>query len=234
LLSISIPNMKVVLSGSTGYIGGEVLTQCLNHPSITSVIVLTRRDPGHLAQNPKAKVITVKDFTSYDQLTIDELKTADAAIWCLGTSYGDERIDIEYPLTFINAIKTRPPGSTHFRYIQLGGALTVPPVEAGQKERSLWFYANGRRIRGATEARVLETAEEASQSQFTVYLVKPGAVLPRYGAIIQRCILGDSLSIIINELGAMMVDLAVQGNEQKVFHNLEIVKQGRKLLEKSI
>ena len=66
--------MKVVLSGSTGFIGSEVLTQCLNHPSITSVLVLTRRDPGDLAEHPKAKVIIVKDFASYDELTMNELQ----------------------------------------------------------------------------------------------------------------------------------------------------------------
>ncbi|KAJ9659238.1 hypothetical protein H2198_003242 [Neophaeococcomyces mojaviensis] len=225
--------MKVVLSGSTGYIGSEVLTQCLDHPSITSVLVLTRRDPGELAKNPKAKVIIVKDFTSYDEPTVNELKTADAAIWCLGTSTGDERVDIEYPLAFIKAIKTRPPGSSHFRYVQLSGAFTEPPPEEGQKERSLWFYANGRRVRGATEARVLETTEHGSESGFTVYIVKPGAVLTNYATILQ-CVLGESLSIGMNELGATMVDLAVHGNEQKVFRNQEIIKYGRELQKKSI
>lgn len=226
--------MKVVLSGSTGYIGGEVLTQCLNHPSITSVLVLTRRNPGDLAENSKVKVIIVKDFTLYDELTVKDLKTADAAIWCMGTFNGDESVDIEYPLAFIKAIKTRPPGSTHFRYVQLGGAFTEPPPKDGQKERSLWFYANGRRVRGVAEAKVLESAEDGSQSGFTVYVVKPGAVLPKDRAILQRCILGDSLSIRINELGATMVDLAVQGNKQKVFNNREIIKHGRKLQEESI
>ncbi len=226
--------MKVVLSGSTGFIGGEILTQCLNHPSITSVLVLTRRDSGGLAENPKTKVIIVKDFISYDELTINELKTADAAIWCMGTFTGDERVDIEYPLTFIKAIKTRPRGSTPFRYVHLGGAFTEPPPRDGQKERFLWFYTNGRRVRGAAEARVLGSTEDGSQGEFSVYLVKPGAVLPKDGAFLQRCILGDSLSIRINELGATMVDLAVQGNEQKVFHNQEIIKYGRKLQETSI
>ena len=224
--------MKVVLSGSTGYIGGEVLTQCLNHPSITSVLILTRRNPGDVARSPKAKVIIVKDFTSYDEPTINELKTADAAIWCLGTFNGDERVDIDYPLTFINAIKARSPTSTNFRYVQLGGAFTEPPPEEGQKERPLWFFTNGRRVRGATEARILGCTEEGSQSAFTVYLVKPGAVLPKSGAFLQ-CISSDSLTIGIAELGATMVDLAVHGNEQKVFLNRQIIEHGRKLLEKS-
>ncbi|MCJ1240724.1 hypothetical protein MMC14_008728 [Varicellaria rhodocarpa] len=227
--------MRVVLSGSTGFIGGEVLTQCLNNPSITSVLILTRRDPGDVAENPKTKVIIVKDFTAYDELTIAELKTVDAAIWCMGTFHGDKRVDIEYPLTFINAIiKTRPTGSTPFRYVQLGGAFTEPPPKEGQEERSLWFYVNGRRVRGAAEARVLESAEDGSQNGFTVHVVKPGGVLPKNQTFLQRYIFGDSLSIRINELGATMVDLAVHGNEQKVFHNQEIIKHGRKLLEKSI
>ena len=150
----------------------------------------------------------------------------------MGTFNGDERVDIEYPLTFIRAIKARPPGSTNFRYIHLGGAFTEPPPKEGQKERFLWFYANGRRVRGTAEVRVLESAEDGSQSEFTVNVVKPGAVVSKNRAILQR-ILGDSLSIRISELGATMVDLAVQGNEQKVFHNQEIIKHRRELQKKS-
>ncbi|KIW56501.1 hypothetical protein PV05_05160 [Exophiala xenobiotica] len=224
--------MKVVLSGGTGYIGKEVLTQCLNHPSITSVLILTRREPGPLAEHPKAKVIIVKDFTSYDEHTINEVKTADAAIWCLGTYTGDKRVDIDYPLTFINTIKTRPPGST-FRYVQLGGAFTEPPPKEGQKERSLWFFAHGRRVRGATEARVLESAADGSHSGFTVYVVKPGGVVPKDKGILQRCVFGDSISVRIDELGATMIDLAVRGSEQKVFQNQDIIKHARKLQEQS-
>lgn len=229
--------MKVVLSGSTGFIGSEVLTHCLNHPSITSVLILTRRDPGHLAEHPKAKVIVLKNFTSYDESTITELRTADAAIWCLGTYTGIETVDVEYPLAFIKIIKARPSGSTRFRYVQLGGAFTEPPPKEGQGERSLWFFKNGRRVRGAAEARVLKSAEDGPRSEFEVYVVKPAAVLPRYNAILERCILGvlgESLSITINELGAVMVDLAVHGGEQKVILNREIVRLARRLQEKSI
>lgn len=213
--------MRVILSGSTGYIGSEVLTQCLNHPSITTVILLTRRDPGGLAENPKVKVILVSDFTSYDESTLDELEAADAAIWCLGTYHGDEKVDIEFPLTFIRAIKARALEPKAFRYVQLGGAFTEPPPREGQGERSLWYFANGRRIRGAAEARVLECSDDAVQNAFEVYLVKPGAVLPRNGAILQ-CVLGSFLSIGITELGATMVDLAVYGNEKRVFQNNDL------------
>ncbi|KAH8703250.1 hypothetical protein BGW36DRAFT_369041 [Talaromyces proteolyticus] len=219
--------MKVVLSGSTGRLGGAVLTHCLNHPSITSIILLTRRGIEDVAQNPKVKVIIVKDFTAYDEPTISELQTADAAIWCLGTFNGNEKVDIEFPFTFINTIKSRPSSlAKPFRYVQLGGAFTEPPPEEAKQERSLWFFQNGRRVRGAAEARVLEAAEYGAENEFAVYLVKPGAVL---GAAIPKFAWG-SLIMGTDELGATMVDLAVHGNEQKVFNNQEIVEHGSRLL----
>lgn len=223
--------MKVVLSGATGFIGYEVLTQCLNHPSITSVIALTRRDLN-LAANSKVKVIKVKDFTSYDEATVDELRTADAAIWCMGTNTGDQKVDIEYPLTFIKAIKTRSSASTTpFRYVHVGGAFTEPPLQEGEQGRHLWFYAHGRRTRGAMETRVME--EDDPDCGFVVYMVKPGAVLSNNGNMLLKYIIGDSMSIQNNELGAAMIDLAVNGNEQKLFNNQELLNHGRKLLEKS-
>lgn len=219
--------MKVVLSGSTGYIGSEVLTHCLNHPFITSVVVLTRRkDPEYLADKTKAKVIVVEDFTSYDEATIEELRTANAALWCLGTSTGNETVDIEFPLTFIKTIKARA-SSSEFRYVQLSGAFTEPPPKEGESERSLWFFANGRRVRGAMETRILETAEDADG--FSVYLLKPGGVLPRNGGILQKYVFGDSLSIRIDELAATMVDLAVRGNDQRIFSNQGVIKYARGL-----
>ena len=228
--------MKVVLSGGTGWIGGEVVRQCLDHPSITSVVLLLRRDPsGAVAENPKAKVIILKDFTSYDEATIKELQTADAAIWCLGTFTGNEKVDIEYPLKFINTIKARPSQSTQFRYVQLGGAFTEPPPKEGEKERTLWYFPNGRRVRGAVEARVLGASEEGPESKFVVYLVKPGGVAAKDGIVsnIEKCLMGDTLGIRVHELAATMVDLALQGNEQKVFRNREIISHAKKVLERS-
>lgn len=80
LPSILISYMKVVLSSSMEFIGGEVLTQCLNYLSITFIIVLAHRDSGDLAENSKAKVTIVKDFISYNKFIINELKTTNAII----------------------------------------------------------------------------------------------------------------------------------------------------------
>ena len=74
--------MKVILAGSTGFIGREVLEQCLQSPSITSIIALSRRDlPSSVARNPKVKVTIVEDFLSYPQSLLQDIKGAEACIW---------------------------------------------------------------------------------------------------------------------------------------------------------
>lgn len=73
--------MQVILTGSTGFIGKEVLDQCLRNPEITSIIALSRRDLPEEITNPKLSVIIVKDFNSYPDSILDQLKNADACIW---------------------------------------------------------------------------------------------------------------------------------------------------------
>ena len=76
--------MKIILTGSTGGIGSEVLRQCLNNPKITSIIVLSRRDiPEDLSRNSKVKVIIMTDFSVYSSQVIEQLAGAEACIWCV-------------------------------------------------------------------------------------------------------------------------------------------------------
>jgi N-acetyl-gamma-glutamylphosphate reductase len=74
--------MKVILTGATGFIGLEVLTQLLLHPTISSVVVLSRRAlPSSIPQSPKLKTIIMDDFTKYPPPIMAELSGADACIW---------------------------------------------------------------------------------------------------------------------------------------------------------
>lgn len=76
--------MKIILAGSTGFIGREVLDQCLRHPSITSIIALSRRDfPAHLTRehDPKLKVVIMNDYLSYPDTVLQDMRGAEACIW---------------------------------------------------------------------------------------------------------------------------------------------------------
>ena len=74
---------KIILTGATGFIGGEVLRQCLAHPSIASVVILSRRAlPETLSKHPKLKVVIHHDFsTTYPPALLEEVVEADACIW---------------------------------------------------------------------------------------------------------------------------------------------------------
>lgn len=74
--------MKVILTGATGFIGGEVLLQALGHPSITSLICLTRKAlPEAVTSNPKVKVINLDEFSSYPPEILSQLEGAESCIW---------------------------------------------------------------------------------------------------------------------------------------------------------
>lgn len=73
--------MKVILTGSTGFMGKEVLDQCLKNPSITSIIALSRRNLPGVPANPKLTVVIIEDFKLYPESVLEQLKGADACIW---------------------------------------------------------------------------------------------------------------------------------------------------------
>lgn len=78
----SVIRMKFILTGCTGFIGCEVLSQCLRNPTITSVVALSRRKlPNAVSNDPKLKVVIMKDFNSYPEPVLKELAGADACIW---------------------------------------------------------------------------------------------------------------------------------------------------------
>jgi nucleoside-diphosphate-sugar epimerase len=74
--------MKVILTGVTGFIGSEVLTQCCKNPAITSIIALSRRPLStDITKDPRVEIIVLKDFTAYSKEVIEQLEGADACIW---------------------------------------------------------------------------------------------------------------------------------------------------------
>ena len=70
--------MKVIIAGATGFVGRELLSQCLQNPAVTSIVALSRRElPAH----DKLKVAIMDDFLSYPDSVRKEIKDASACIW---------------------------------------------------------------------------------------------------------------------------------------------------------
>lgn len=73
--------MKLVLTGSTGFVGSEVLELCQQHPDIESLVVLTRRPLNQSRPNSKIRNLIVKDFMQYSDEVSEAINDADACIW---------------------------------------------------------------------------------------------------------------------------------------------------------
>ncbi|KAF4625828.1 hypothetical protein G7Y89_g12334 [Cudoniella acicularis] len=214
--------MKVILLGSTGFIGKEVLDQCLKNPAITSLIALSRRDLPGEAANPKLTVVIIEDFKLYPDSVLEQLKGADACIWSIGTYNWDPVVELEYPEAFQEALLKVVDVKKTFTYVYLGGAFTEP-----DQEKTLWFYSEGRRVRGLAQTKFLEFGKQ--NRNVKTYVVRPAGVLPGDG----NALLGYLLpTVSVRRLAAVMVDLAANGGSEQVVVNKVIVKRGRELLMK--
>ncbi|RSL68067.1 hypothetical protein CEP54_002924 [Fusarium duplospermum] len=83
--------MKVVVAGSTGFLGTEVIRQALSHPKITTVVALARRETPvpegseSQADVSKLKSVVCDDFINYPEHVKAEISDAHACIWyCFG------------------------------------------------------------------------------------------------------------------------------------------------------
>ena len=74
--------MKIIITGATGFVGGEVARQAIADPKISHAFVLTRKPlPDEFSKNEKVTVIEHKDFSSYPPELLEQLTGAEGCIW---------------------------------------------------------------------------------------------------------------------------------------------------------
>ncbi|KAI0532640.1 hypothetical protein GGR58DRAFT_517562 [Xylaria digitata] len=224
--------MKVLLTGASGSIGGECLTQCLSHPGISTVVAFVRRDlPADLSSHPKLKYVLIKDFSQWPEDVLQAHADAAGIIWAMGSYKGSQTADLEYPLAFLESmervLKTKPT-RPRFRYVHLGGMFT-----RHDQEKKLWLLEYPRKIRGLGEAKALEFGD-AHQDTWRIFVVRPGGVATKemIGSRTVASILGENWCVRIEELGAFTAHLATDGEgETSVIENARIARKGRELLK---
>ena len=79
--------MKLIITGASGFVATELLRQSLRHPSITSVVAISRRpvpQPKGLpaGEAGKLRVVQVKDYGELDVEQVREAAAgAEGCIW---------------------------------------------------------------------------------------------------------------------------------------------------------
>jgi uncharacterized protein YbjT (DUF2867 family) len=155
--------IRLVIVGATGMVGGYALRYGLDHPSIGVVTVIGRKKLE--ISHPKLKEALHRDFADCSALS-QPLSGQDAAVFCLGVYTGavpDEefrQITVDYTVEFARVLRASSPGAA-FSFLSGSGA--------DQTERSRMAFA---RYKGQAEKALLAAGFPR------LYIFRPAYIYP--------------------------------------------------------
>ncbi|KUI52602.1 hypothetical protein VP1G_00065 [Cytospora mali] len=210
--------MKLVIGGSSGFVGTELVRQALNNPAITSIVGISRRKtpvpPGSTDDSGKLKSVTCDNFDSYSDTLKKELEDTDACIWTIAIT--------PWKLKSLGGdLKMRRFGSSI-------SAAILPPRQRTDDMKVLeedGMMAYGL-LRGEAKSRVLEFAEKSNgkvQSQVAKpgLIAAPGRVLPTIPGLPQKE---------LSDIAVALIDQVVNGFEKNTLSNDDMTKVGQKVV----
>lgn len=159
-------NLKIILTGATGFVGEGVLLEALNHPAIQEVLMVNRKHFD--LQHSKLKELIVPDFMNLYGFERD-LSGYDACFFCAGISSAGmkeekyTRITYDTTLKFGKSLLVLNPDLV-FNFVS--GSHS----DSSEKGRIMWA-----RVKGKTENALMELA---FRKEFNY---RPGAMLPSAG-----------------------------------------------------
>lgn len=147
-------------------VGKGVLLECLDHETISKVLVIGR-NPIDI-QHPKLKELIHKDFSNFSDV-IKQLEGYDACFFCLGISAAGlkekEYKRITYDFT-ISLAKTLLEVNSQITFNYVSGQGT----NSTEKGRLMWA-----RVKGKTENDLLNLGFK------NAFMFRPGAIIPLRG-----------------------------------------------------
>ena len=205
--------MRIVLTGTTGFVGGEVLEQLLAHREVDSVTSLARKAVAR--KHPKLRAITIADFEAYDDALAVDLASHDACLWTLGGKASDfaseegyAKVTHDYTLALANVFAKSGRGIS-FCYLSGMGA---DPTESAR----LPWERKTRHLKGRTEKDL--AALSAAHPSFTAYAFRPGGILPRASNVLKGLFLSP-IALRVDELAAAMIRIALEGSPLRLLDN---------------
>lgn len=218
--------IRAIITGATGMAGEGVLYECLQHPDVESVLVITRKTCG--VNHPKLKEIIHADF--FDLSPVEsQLSGYNACFFCSGVSSvgmkEPEYYKQSYTLTMhVAQILSKMNKDMVFCYIS--GAAT----DSTEKGKMMWA-----RVKGKTENDLMKLPFKASYAFRPSYMQPTKGLnntLPYYKYIdwmypVFRPLFPGYFGT-LKELGLAMINSLRFGYEKKVLE----VKDIRALAEK--
>jgi nucleoside-diphosphate-sugar epimerase len=166
--------MRIILTGATGFVGGETLTQLLLNERVEAVTCIGRRPVAF--DHPKLTTIVHEDFTVWPTTLMRDLAVHDAAIWTLGAKASDmsdpveyERVTVKSTLSFASSMCDSLDHA--FRFCYLSGMGADPAEKTVLPWQKTTRHMKGRAERGLEN--LAKTAGNFRASSF-----RPGGILP--------------------------------------------------------
>jgi nucleoside-diphosphate-sugar epimerase len=167
--------MKIILTGATGFVGSEILSQLLQRPDVEAITCITRRPLT--VQSPKLSTILHADFTAYPDDLAHTLAEHNALLWALGGKASDEADPVAYEritcTTTLSCAAAIAERLTHtFRFGYLSG-MGADPTETA----SFPWQKPTRHLKGRTEHALKVLTQQHTHFRATAF--RPGGILPR-------------------------------------------------------
>ena len=209
--------MKLIITGATGKVGSGALKTALSNPTITTVVILTRRETN--IQHPKLQTIIKKDYLNYTPSELSQLEGADACIWALGSPTSNPEIHTQYPLAFRSAFF---PTLTHttaaattpkkpFHFVLVSGAAVVR-----DQSTRLPPFLSALKLRVTIETDFVEF-EAMNPGTWKTFVARPAMVLAEGSWM--GMVLPGAVAIEVGVLGRALVGLAVEGGDGQTVGN---------------
>lgn len=216
---------KVIITGATGMVGKGVLLECLDHDSISEVLVIGR-NPSEI-KHPKLKELIHPDFTNFAEVK-EKLLGYDACFYCLGISAAGlkeeqyKRITYDFTLALAKTLFEINPKMT-FNYISGEG------TDSSEKAQMMWA-----RVKGKTENDLLNLGFKQA------FMFRPGAIIPLRGiksktksyqfmydyfmwlVKIIKLIAPDSV-VNTTQIGLAMINSMLKGYSEKILRPIDII-----------
>jgi len=165
-MAAETPKLAVIITGATGMVGEGVLFECLKHPAIERVLLVSRKP--YPMSHPKLKECIVRDFLQLDAVAA-HLSRYDACFFCAGvTSIGKteaEYTHITYDTTLHFAWQLAAL-NPQMIFVYVSGAGT----DSSEVGKTMWA-----RVKGKTENALLRCGFRQA------YNFRPGFMKPTAG-----------------------------------------------------
>lgn len=213
--------MNILITGSTGMIGNELLQLCLQSDQVSKITTLVRKSISN-NNNSKLDTVVIKGFKTYDNNTA-LFKNIDVVFFCIGVYTGQvpdavfKEITVDYAVNCAKLLKEQSPNA---RFCLLSGA------GADRTEKSRTSFA---KYKGIAENQIVATNLEFYTFRpayiYPVHPRKEPNMMYRISRSLYPIIklFGKNASIKSTELAKAMFTVGINGADKEILENKEIL-----------